>query len=120
MKKFLLEKYKAFIDKLDLNPKFYIKIGAVILIVIILLTFIVDLRNINNKKTQISTLIPYSVYNETENVTSMRKEQELNDKKRENIIKELKTYKDKYDNGLLEPKDSIRIEYLYNEYYKIK
>ena len=46
---------------------------------------------------------------------SSKKEREM-----EKIIRELKVLKQKRDQKMLEPKDSLRIEYLFNQYQKLK
>lgn len=43
-----------------------------------------------------------------------------NDKEMEKIVEQLKTLKVKRDNGALQREDSLRIEYLFNQYQKLK
>ncbi len=43
-----------------------------------------------------------------------------NDKKMEKIVNELKTLKVKRDQNALEKEDSLRIDYLFNQYQKLK
>ncbi|WP_029292863.1 hypothetical protein [Chryseobacterium hispalense] len=43
-----------------------------------------------------------------------------NDKKMEKIVNELKTLKIKRDDHALEKEDSLRIDYLFNQYQKLK
>ena len=43
-----------------------------------------------------------------------------NEKEMANIVNELKTLKVKKDRNALQKEDSLRIEYLYNQYQKLK
>lgn len=43
-----------------------------------------------------------------------------NDREMEKIVEQLKTLKVKRDNGALQREDSLRIEYLFNQYQKLK
>ena len=43
-----------------------------------------------------------------------------NDKEMEKIVNELKTLKEKRDQNALEKEDSLRIDYLFNQYQKLK
>ena len=95
------------------HPKQFYKYIMLILIVSFGLIFIqyyyftpkIPINNIPN------------LYSESDEVKS---EMNMNENKMENVVKELQQLKGKRENGPLTKNDSLRIEYLYNQYQKLK
>lgn len=73
--------------------------------------------NSNNSNLIVTSSVPYAKSNENEINTIKMKQ---NTVKMEKIVNELKMFKEKNDRQLLTKEDSVRIDYLYNQYQNLK
>ncbi|WP_286492352.1 hypothetical protein [Empedobacter brevis] len=73
--------------------------------------------NSNNSNLIVTSSVPYAKSNENE-VNTIKMKQ--NTVKMEKIVNELKMFKEKNDRQLLTKEDSVRIDYLYNQYQNLK
>ncbi len=71
----------------------------------------------NNSNLIVTSSVPYAKSNENEINTIKMKQ---NTVKMEKIVNELKMFKEKNDRQLLTKEDSVRIDYLYNQYQNLK
>ena len=109
----ITEKYYQSKDWIIKHPKEFYKYVMIILLVSFGLIFVQYFYF--TPKTPINN-IP-NLYSKSDEVKS---KMDKNDEKMENIVKELQLLKAKRENGPLAKSDSIRIEYLFNQYQTLK
>lgn len=87
-------------------------------VILLILSFGVSLLQYFFSPNQSVFVAPIpSIYSKSEN-----KKQELDNReiKMEKIVKELQQFKSKRDNEILQKSDSLRIDYLFNQYQQLK
>ncbi|MDO4881134.1 MAG: hypothetical protein Q3983_07625 [Capnocytophaga sp.] len=94
------------------NPKSFYKYAMGILIITFVINMTFSVLSYNKNKDNKNYIIPM-LYQQTDQVI---KKQEEKEKKIELINEELKGFKVKRDNGILSSADSLRIEFLYEQY----
>lgn len=108
------KQYNEIIVWLKANPKAFFKYSLIILIAsfcISLLQFFLF------PSKEIYTIQVPPLYSKSSNI---KQSEIIKEEKMGKIVRELQKYKEKKDNGKLNQSDSIRIDYLFNEYQKIK
>lgn len=87
-------------------------------LVLLLLSFGISLMQyfFSSKQSVFVTQIP-SMYAKSENTKQKFDNREI---KMEKIVKELQEFKTKRDKGKLQQSDSLRIDYLFNQYQQLK
>ena len=108
------KEYNEIIVWLKANPKTFFKYSLIILIAsfcISLLQFFLF------PSKEIYTIQVPTLYSKSSNI---KQNEIIKEEKMGKIVRELQKYKEKKDNGELNQSDSIRIDYLFNEYQKIK
>lgn len=108
------EKYKEFIKWGNQRPK-QIFVGMILMLTIsAVVSTIIEIYF--PPKSMFSNIVPnlYSKSDET------KKDIQISQTQKENIMKELASYKEKVERGSLSSEDSLRIEYLYEQYKKVK
>ncbi|GIJ95365.1 hypothetical protein CAPN002_25830 [Capnocytophaga stomatis] len=100
------------------NPKKFYFYSIGILFTLLILNVALEILY-NNKKTDKNFLLP--LYKKSETIIKKEEKREEDKQKRMvKIIKELEILKEKREDGSLTSNDSIRIEFLYNQYQNIK
>ena len=96
------------------NPKKFFMYSMVFLSVSFVISLIQGIFFPSEIAFKIKSPILYSKSNTAQNTTLN------NEKEMEKIVTELKTLKVKRDQNALQKKDSLRIEYLYNQYQQLQ
>ena len=100
------------------NPKKIYIYSMIFLTVSFIVSMTYSMLNYSDKNYLItSPVVPYTNNNEIE-VMNIKMKQ--NTAKMEKIVNELKMYKEKNNKTFLTKDDSLRIEYLYNQYQNLK
>lgn len=96
------------------NPKKFFIYSMILLSVSFIASLIQGIFFPSETAFKIRPLVLYSKNKTTQNLSAN------NDKEMEKIVNELKTLKLKRDRKALKKEDSLRIDYLFNQYQKLK
>lgn len=108
------EKYNEIIIWFKANPKIFFKYSLVILIISFCFSV---LQFFMFPPKKIKTIQVPALYSKSSNINQKEIQKE---EKMGRIVRELQKYKEKKFTDALNRSDSIRIDYLFNEYQKIK
>lgn len=91
-------------------------------IIIVFISFVLSILQyfLFPPKFENNFLLPDFFSQSDKQIESSKLSQARNEKEMKGIVDELKSFRNKRDNQILTNSDSIRIEYLYNQYEKLK
>ena len=108
------KEYNEIIVWLKANPKAFFKYSLIILIASFCFSL---LQFFLFPSKEIYTIKVPPLYSKS---SILKQNEIIKEEKMGKIVRELQKYKEKKENGKLNRSDSIRIDYLFNEYQKIK
>ncbi|MGQ1928997.1 hypothetical protein [Ornithobacterium rhinotracheale] len=98
------------------NPKKVFKVGMISLSLFFVISVV---QFFYHKDDEESLLIP-SLYQKSDVELSLKSQERANKNKEiKKIVSELNTFREKREQGILTKSDSLRIDFLYNQYQKL-